>query len=115
MERNVCQQIKEVKGSKSTKIMELINNKLQDAKEKMLPKHIKDEAFLRLEKIYLHAEAEKILAKSNLDKRKKELGIEWAYLGSDKYGYRILNRCRISQEDYDILQKAQDLFSIGKR
>jgi len=103
--------IQEIKGTKSTKIMELINRKLQQDKEKMLEKHLEDN---QLKKVTLEYEqAKKILDEISLrfDKRKDELDLEKSYDGK----YRIKEKCRISKKDYDKLQAAQDLYSIGKR
>lgn len=111
MRRNVCVQIEEIKGTKSTKIMELINRKLQEEKEKMLKAHIKDKRLNDLYKRYEAIKLEVDNAKKLLDKREEELDLEWTY---DKK-YKIVDRCRISKEDFELLQKAQDLFSIGKK
>jgi uncharacterized protein (DUF342 family) len=113
MRYHVCQMIDEITGTKSTKIMELINRKLQKDKEKMLSSHVADKKLKDLEKLYFSAEAEMKKAKEELDKRKEELDLEWS--GGKVGRYDIVEKCRISKEDYEILQNAQDLFSIGKR
>jgi len=112
MRNNICVMIDEIKGTKSTKIMELINRKLQKEKEKMLSSHIKDTQLKKLENDYLEAEKLMKQVKEKLDKRKEELDLEWD--GYDNK-YKIIVKCRISKEDYELLQKAQDLYSIGKQ
>jgi hypothetical protein len=104
--------IDEIKGTKSTKIMELINRKLQKDKDKMLSKHVKDTQLKILEKDYFTAEDIMIKAKEKLDKRKEELDLKWE---SYNKKYKIVDKCRISKEDYELLQNAQDLYSIGKQ
>lgn len=113
MRRNVCEMIEEIKGTKSTKIMELINRKLQKDKERMLNAHIKDNKLKGFYVNYKTKKAELERAKGFLDKRKDELDLEWG--GYDGAHYRIKDRCRIAKEDFEALQEAQDKFSLGKK
>ncbi len=114
MRRNVCEMIDEIKGTKSTKIMELINRSLQEQKEKMLKSHIKDKQLNQLYKEYSATKSMLKKSKEVLDKRKDELDLEWRGYREDAQ-YVIKDRCRISKEDFELLQKAQDLQSIGKK
>lgn len=112
--RNVCLMIEEIKGNKSTKLMELINRKLQAEKESKLEKYIIDKKLNILVNKYKEAKENHKLSKKALQDRESELDLEWnTYNGEE--GYKIKERCRISKEDFIILQKAQDLSSIGKR
>ena len=114
MRQNVCLMIEEIKGTKSTKIMELINRKLQKDKEKMLPKHIKDKRLSQYYENFRELQKKTQEVKAKLEQRKDELDLEWQGYGDNKH-YILKNRCRISKEDYETLQKAQDLISIGER
>lgn len=119
MRRNVCDRIEEISGTKSTKIMELINRKLQLRKEKMLDKHINDKILLALKSKFDKAKIEFEEAQQNLKKREEELDLEYRTIypesGQSYLGYRIKDWCRISKEDFNLLQKAQDLWSIGRK
>ena len=106
--------IDEIKGTKSTKIMELINRKLQKDKEQMLPKHIKDKRLNQYYEKFREVQKKTQEAKAKLEERKDELDLKWQEYGDNKH-YILKNRCRISKEDYETLQKAQDLISIGKK
>ena len=114
MNRNICKRIEEIKGTKSTKIMELINRKLQLRKNQMLEKHTKDVKLNRLYNSYKETKDKAASIKALLETRKDELDLTWSGYGDDRK-YQIKTRCRISQEDYNTLQNAQDLYSLGKR
>jgi len=106
--------IEEIKGTKSTKIMELINRKLQGEKEKMLKAHIKDKLLNKACEQYKRSKEEVERCKKVLEKRKDELDLQWNGYGNEAC-YQIKDKCRISKDDFESLQKAQDLYSIGKK
>ena len=110
-----CEMIEEIRGTKSTKIMELINRRLQKQKEAMLQKHIKDVRLIQLRVVCCAKEYAYKKARDDLQRREEELDLEWNTYADGGAKYKIVVKCRISQQDYNLLQEAQDLYSIGNK
>jgi len=109
---NSCDILQKYQGTKSQKIMEMINEKLKDEAGKDLPKLKADKELAEIYEKYVKIKKECDDIRHQLDKRKEELGIEW--LSYDKK-YRVSHRCRIPCIVKKQLQRAENYASLGDK
>lgn len=104
-----CKPITKYDGTKSERIVAMINDKMKKHEQPRLKEYVKDAELIRLTKRYLELKKEKQKVKEQLNKRKDELGIEW-YSGK----YSITSTCRVPPKDFHDLQRASNLHSVSK-
>ena len=113
-----CEILQRYSGTKSEKIMEMINERLAKEAEKDLPKLAKDKKLANLYKKYAKARKDAKEFKQQLDDRKEDLGIEWRTIytnGKSRRAYRINSTCRIPCVVKAHLQRAEDYSSLGNK
>ncbi len=113
---NYCTPITIYEGTKSQKLLSMINEKLRDKERKNIKKYASDKKlhgyYLKFKKAKEVVEKYKTLMKD----RKDSLGIQWSQGYGEKGRYTIAScNCRASIEDQVLLQKASDMYGIGKK
>lgn len=106
-----CRSIKMYDGSKSQRLQGMIDSKLKTEYKKKLPKLIKDKLLIRLKKLHIKAKIQYEETLKRLKEREAELKLHWS---KHNKKYSICSDCFIDLKVNSELQKASDLYAIGK-
>jgi len=105
-----CRPMRRYQGTKSQKIIGMINDKLKEEKQKQIKTIVKNKELLKAKKecdeVYLNYKKEKV----RLEKIERKLGIEW-YSYDKKFN--VCSNCLVPTKEMIKLQTANDLATLG--
>lgn len=99
-------------GSRSQRLQSMINDKLKAKRKEQLPEIAKNKELIRARVEYLGAKERFKNAEAKLNEVKEKLGIDF---DSDGKMYVIHYCCAMPIDDIMELQRASDLYALGKK
>lgn len=106
-----CIPIRVYEGNKSEKIKQMINDKIKARLKKDLPKRINNAELKSAVSRYEKAKEQYEHEKKEVEKIEQKLKITYSSYGKK---YEVANECFVPSLVISKLQKAQDLYSLGK-